>query len=211
MMYLSCFGRLKLLPFNPLSFARHYGKANTPKSKPNSGGPARKQSLMKNKKTAKSVLSSAGSSSQGHATQSRISALTEALFEPSQPVQVLPDPSAPEERALLVPYESVVNQEELPEKERFIRQTWARFCSKRAHDEKKRETRMLIARVKALNALRIVNEKWYEEAIKVDYSLAPSNRRIATLTMPRELGISCSKLESDEINRNKVLNDDQHL
>jgi hypothetical protein len=189
-------------PLNSLKRAiccRLYGKANTPKSKPGTGGPARKQVLMKRKR-AMSAPASFGQAA-GHSVQSRIASLTDALFEPSQPVQIIPDPVAPEERAILVPYkradESNVIDETLAEKERIIRQTWARYCAKRAHEGRIREGKLLAARIRALGALREVSEKWYEEAIKIDYALAPPHRRIATFTMPRELNISSAKGQRD--------------
>ena len=180
---------------------RWYGKANTPKSKPGSTGPARKQVLMKRKRTM-SVPTSSGQAA-GHTMQSRIASLTDALFEPTQPVQIIPDPVAPDERAVLVPYKRAdelnVIDESLAEKERIIRQTWARYCAKRAHEGRIREGKLMAARIRALTALREISEKWYEDAIKVDYSLAPPNRRIATFTMPRELNISSALVQPEQL------------
>lgn len=155
--------------------------------------------LMKKKKSVAPVSGQAA----GQAALQRISTLTDALFEPSQPVQVLPDPAAPEERAILVPFERADPDElaasdpESAEKERLIRQTWARYCAKQAFEERARESRLVIARAKALQALRQHSETWYQEAIKMDYSHIPSHRRIATLTMPRELPYDCRQYEPD--------------
>lgn len=136
----------------------------------------------------------------GQAAQLRISALTDALFEPNQPVHVIPDPIAPNERAILVPFERAEEaqsddgevatlDEEMIEKEHLIRQTWTRYCARNAHEQRKAEGRQLLARVKALAALRELSEFQYQEAIKIDYSLAPQ-RRIATLTMPHAINLS---------------------
>lgn len=178
---------------------RLYGKANTPRAAA-AAGPARKQMLMKKKKAAAPVSGQAA----GQAALGRISALTDALFEPSQPVQVLPDPAAPDERAILVPYERADTDSlaeadpEMAEKEQTIRRTWARFCAKKAYEERGRESRLMIARAKALQALRQHSEVWYSEAIKMDYSHVPSHRRIATLTMPKELPFDCRRSEQHE-------------
>ena len=174
---------------------RPYGKANTPKSSAASAGPARKQSLMTKKKSIAAQSSRQSGQTAGQAVLQRISSLTDALFEPSQTVQILPDPAAPDERAILVPYDdpSAIQEDpdpEIAEKEALIHQTWTRHCAKTAHEERARECRLVISRAKALQALKSINEKWYAEAVKLDYSHAPSNRRIATLTMPSKINIS---------------------
>jgi hypothetical protein len=119
-------------------------------------------------KKMKDIRSSA--SNTGQIGVNRTAPLTQALFH------VDPNYVKAAEEARSNPAET--------RKRTVIEAAWERHEANRRARQESWETSLVQSKIKALEALREVSELLFQRAVRIDYSLPPVYRRMATLTPP---------------------------
>lgn len=74
------------------------------------------------------------------------------------------------------------------QKREIIEAAWSRHEKARKVEQAVCENAFLSSKLNALKELKKVSERLFSEAVKVDYSLPPTHRRIATLSPPSLAG-----------------------
>lgn len=147
--------------------------AATKKKTANASGdkkPQKKVLMSKRKSLLGSGSNTSTSRSRPSATMDKTAALTGALFH------VDPARRAAHAASLSDPVQRDARE--------TVRNAWRLHCEQERLEERKWEAAFMASKIEAMRELRALSEPWWRHACEVDYSLPPSDRRMATLTPP---------------------------